>query len=228
MQRGQAEVCGARRERGGSSQVREAQASDGHRYAAALRRFGGPECRPKDLTPILLANVAAFEFWRTQWVGNLLQRRFINGPGAAAGGLPVAAAGGWESVEEAERVWCAAHDLTPLALHAIQEMVDSILEVRLLAAATRSLFLPLSTPQGLCPFRFNPPSLYPWTCPRLAPSPPCLLNISSLSGPLAVPPPSLHQTARLTSRPTPRARPHASSVEPPLRLTCRPSATPHL
>ncbi len=79
-----------------------------------------------------MANLAAYEFWRTKWVGTARIRSLVNL--AAGGGCEIeeeCAAGSWDGVDDLQRDWCSAHGLVPLALTAVQEVVERIIQVHM-------------------------------------------------------------------------------------------------
>ena len=92
------------------------------------------------LTDVLIANLIAFEFWRTHWLRPARAKYFAHTDGAAvlpsaASAAAAAATGfpseeGCEVMDEAQKDWCNVHGLVPLALAAVHETVDSILQVQ--------------------------------------------------------------------------------------------------
>ncbi len=97
--------------------------------------FVESQCRFDD-TDVLMANLAAYEFWRLKWVGTARIRSLA---ALAAGGgrdleaeiLAATAAGAWDGVDDAQRDWCSLHGLAPLALTAVREVVERIIQVHL-------------------------------------------------------------------------------------------------
>ena len=81
-----------------------------------------------------MANLAAYEFWRAEWVGAARIRSLAAGASGAAGeegeASRAAAAGSWDGVDDAQRDWCCAHGLVPLALTAVREVVERVMQVR--------------------------------------------------------------------------------------------------
>jgi hypothetical protein len=95
-----------------------------------------------------MANLAAYEFWRTEWVGTARIRSLAAGSGTAAGAAEVedraTAEGAWDGVDDAQRDWCSAHGLVPLALTAVREVVERIIQVhRRMRAVVKSQPHPL-------------------------------------------------------------------------------------
>ncbi len=90
-----------------------------------------------------MANLAAYEFWRAEWVGAARIRGLAAVGGAAAGAAEVeggaSAEGAWDGVDDAQRNWCSAHGLVPLALTAVREVVERIIQVRHRARASAPL-----------------------------------------------------------------------------------------
>ena len=86
------------------------------------------------VTDVLMANLAAYEFWRAEWVGAARIRSLAAGASGAAGeegeASRAAAAGSWDGVDDAQRDWCCAHGLVPLALTAVREVVERVMQVR--------------------------------------------------------------------------------------------------
>ena len=79
-----------------------------------------------------MANLAAYEFWRLKWVRTARIQSLI--ALAASDGREVeaeilATSGAWDGMDDAQRDWCLLHGLAPLALTAVQEVVERIIQV---------------------------------------------------------------------------------------------------
>jgi hypothetical protein len=102
-------------------------------HARVIRLVRSPQAR-HGVTDVLMANLAAYEFWRAEWVGVARIRSLAAGGDGSAGEAAAAedraaAAGSWDGVDDAQRDWCSAHGLVPLALTAVREVVERIIQV---------------------------------------------------------------------------------------------------